>query len=72
MMQEEREDVNMAHFPGWQVVMLNECEELFEDAHPLEECTTSPSVVIQSIECGLLCHEGHNEGVQSCYLKLGS
>ena len=46
MMQEEREDVNMACFLGWQVVMLNECEELFEDTRPLEECTTSPSVVI--------------------------
>ena len=46
MMQEEREDVIMAHFLGWQVVMLNECEELFKDTHPLEECTTSPSVVI--------------------------
>ncbi len=52
--------------------MLNECEELFEDAHPLEECMTSPSVVIQLIECGLSCHEGCNEGVRSCYLKLGS
>ncbi len=54
MMQEEREDVNVAHFPGWQVVMLNECEELFEDACPLEECTTSLSVVVQLIECGPL------------------
>ena len=52
--------------------MLNECEELFEDTHPLEECTTSPSVVIQSIKCGPLCHKGHDEGVQSCYLELGS
>ena len=43
--------------------MLNECEELFEDAHPLEECMTSPSVVIQLIECGSSCCEGHDEGV---------
>ena len=63
MMQEEREDVNVAHFPGWQVVMLNECEELFKDAHPLEECMTSPSVVAQLIECGLSCCKGCNEGV---------
>ena len=63
MMQEEREDVNMACFLGWQVVVLNECEELFEDACPLEECMTSPSVVIQSIKCGPSHCKGRDEGV---------